>query len=435
MSPAAMDQPPLTYRRREEPEFDMRDEFLKACITRENTNSRRFSASNLTSFREEAKSFRHPTTISSTASSPGYTPKDHFDPSTYSFTAALKALQARSGSGSGSGWEYVYGNPLHSKWNEAERYICNPLSGQVPLECLSAKTLSGRSFPTSTRITKSAPLVFAHARLVQTRTTITHEEEEDEETPTSEMEPIQRIGRNGQMTRDVGTQSTPPYLSSGNTSPESAPPLKEIPLTSCEVVGGEPLSFHLKSKAMENQSRGQMKERALMKRLQEMDAEKAKHRIPIAQGLPLTTDKPEMVHKPPVKEQTKPMDIKLRTQQRASLRAGFNDLVAFKMSWLEYQQKQLEKMKKIIEEEEIKTLRKEMVPRAQLMPLFDRPFFPQSCVKLVLELNCYIYMVGCIRSNRPLTVPKEPSFYRRNYCSRNLYTFQQPLNQNMKPIK
>lgn len=31
----------------------------------------------------------------------------------------------------------------------------------------------------------------------------------------------------------------------------------------------------------------------------------------------------------------------------------------------------------MMEEEEIKMLRKEMVPRAQLMPLFDRPFFPQ----------------------------------------------------------
>lgn len=31
----------------------------------------------------------------------------------------------------------------------------------------------------------------------------------------------------------------------------------------------------------------------------------------------------------------------------------------------------------IIEEEEIRSLRKEMIPRAQLMPFFDRPFFPQ----------------------------------------------------------
>jgi hypothetical protein len=31
----------------------------------------------------------------------------------------------------------------------------------------------------------------------------------------------------------------------------------------------------------------------------------------------------------------------------------------------------------MIEEEEIRLLRKEMVPRAQLMPYFDKPFSPQ----------------------------------------------------------
>ena len=34
-------------------------------------------------------------------------------------------------------------------------------------------------------------------------------------------------------------------------------------------------------------------------------------------------------------------------------------------------------MKQMIEEEEVRLLRKEMIPRAQLMPFFDRPFFPQ----------------------------------------------------------
>lgn len=34
-------------------------------------------------------------------------------------------------------------------------------------------------------------------------------------------------------------------------------------------------------------------------------------------------------------------------------------------------------LEQIIEEEEIRMLRKEMIPRAQLMPFFDRPFFPQ----------------------------------------------------------
>ncbi|KAL6010793.1 hypothetical protein ACLOJK_001235 [Asimina triloba] len=257
-----------TRRRQEEPEFDVKDDFLKACLTREKTNSRRFSASNLTSYREEARSFRYQHNIvSSTASSPGYTSRDSFDPSTYSFTAAIKALQARSG----SGWECLSGNHLHSKWNEAERYICNPLSGQVPLECLSAKTLSGRSFATTIpSTTKSAPLLFSRSRLVQARTTITHEEDEDDDgdernssTPVGlavvglvvagKEQPVETIGRNGQMTRDVGTQSSPPYLSSSNASPGLAPPIKEIPLTSCELGGGEPLSFHLKSIHKEDQ--------------------------------------------------------------------------------------------------------------------------------------------------------------------------------------
>lgn len=50
---------------------------------------------------------------------------------------------------------------LNSKWNDAEKYISNPLSGEVPFECLSAKILSGRSFRNLTsRITLSAPLIY-----------------------------------------------------------------------------------------------------------------------------------------------------------------------------------------------------------------------------------------------------------------------------------
>ena len=72
---------------------------------------------------------------------------------------AYAALQARSG----YGWECLSpdGFALNSKWNEAEKYISNPLSGEVPMECLSAKTLSGRSFRSFTnRITMSAPLIY-----------------------------------------------------------------------------------------------------------------------------------------------------------------------------------------------------------------------------------------------------------------------------------
>jgi hypothetical protein len=76
------------------------------------------------------------------------------------------ALQARSVYKS---WECLSpdGFALNSKWNEAEKYICNPLSGEVPMECLSAKTLSGRLFQNSTtnRITMSAPLVFSSRQI------------------------------------------------------------------------------------------------------------------------------------------------------------------------------------------------------------------------------------------------------------------------------
>lgn len=80
------------------------------------------------------------------------------------------ALQARS---SYNSWESLSpeGFALNSKWYEAEKYICNPLSGEVPMECLSAKTLSARSFRNfRTRITMSAPLVYStNSRQLQDR--------------------------------------------------------------------------------------------------------------------------------------------------------------------------------------------------------------------------------------------------------------------------
>ncbi|PHT48352.1 hypothetical protein CQW23_12560 [Capsicum baccatum] len=63
---------------------------LKSKISRENTNSRRFSASYIGSFREDAKCFRSNIPISSTVSSPGYTLRDEIHPSTYSLTTVLK---------------------------------------------------------------------------------------------------------------------------------------------------------------------------------------------------------------------------------------------------------------------------------------------------------------------------------------------------------
>ncbi|KAH6755949.1 mental retardation GTPase activating protein [Perilla frutescens var. hirtella] len=66
---------------------------LKAPISRENSKLRRFSSSNFKSFREDHSCT---TTIStSTLSSPGYTIKEEIDPSTYSFTAALKEKEKK----------------------------------------------------------------------------------------------------------------------------------------------------------------------------------------------------------------------------------------------------------------------------------------------------------------------------------------------------
>ncbi|KAG4175081.1 hypothetical protein ERO13_A11G162400v2 [Gossypium hirsutum] len=196
-------------RNEEQPEFDLREWGLKARIRHENTVSRRYSGSYIRNFRENTSSFRSNFTISSTASSPGCSLKDGIDPSTYSFTTALKALQART----------VYnslecspeGFALNSKWNEAEKYICNPLSGEFPVECLSAKTLSGRSFrKLPNKITISAPLFYSSTTL---QDDIAHF-------------PIPETTAES-LTRDVGTQSTPPALSSGSLTPVSTPSILE----------------------------------------------------------------------------------------------------------------------------------------------------------------------------------------------------------------
>ncbi|GAB4827412.1 hypothetical protein Ancab_034297 [Ancistrocladus abbreviatus] len=219
-------------RRCKEPEFNLQEWHQRARISRENTSSRRFSASYIRSFREDTRSFRSNFTISSTASSPGYhLMKDEIDPSSYSFTAALKALQARSG----CVWEYLSpeGFALNSKWDEAERYICNPLSGEVPMECLSAKTLSGRSFRNmiASRITMSAPLVYS--KRVNSVPSMTAKEEDHKSqfrAPDKQM---------GSKARDVGTQSNPPEQSSCCPSPASPPSKPERSLKLCETKDGD----------------------------------------------------------------------------------------------------------------------------------------------------------------------------------------------------
>lgn len=75
-SPLAMEtQTSLDSRRNHDQ--DLKEWGVKArMISRDNTISRRFSSSHITSFREDAcKSFRSNITISSTASSPGYSLK------------------------------------------------------------------------------------------------------------------------------------------------------------------------------------------------------------------------------------------------------------------------------------------------------------------------------------------------------------------------
>ncbi|KAL1566578.1 hypothetical protein AAHA92_02175 [Salvia divinorum] len=207
----------------EDSDFNLKEWGVRARrISRENTKSRRFSASNLKSLREEAASFRSNATVSSTASSPGYTIREEIDPSTYSFTTALRALQAKTA----YAWEVQQprdGLILNSKWNEAEKYISNPLSGEVPLECLSAKTLSGRSFRgLATRISMSAPLIYPSQ--------IHHHDKP--RTFSSEAE---------KKTRDVGTQSTPIDLSSSSPTPAPTPSIEDRSrkILTSEAEGGE----------------------------------------------------------------------------------------------------------------------------------------------------------------------------------------------------
>ncbi|KAF2313650.1 hypothetical protein GH714_012581 [Hevea brasiliensis] len=143
---------------------------------------------------------------------------------------------------------------------------------------------------------------------------------------------------------------------------------------------------------LRTEQRGRKKEEEFMKKLQEMMAEEEKQRIPIAQGLPWTTDEPECLIKPLVRENTRPIDLKLHSDIRAVERAEFDQQVAEKLSLIEQYKMERERQQKMAEEEEISRLRKELVPKAQPMPYFDRPFIPR-------------------RSMKHPTVPKEPKFH------------------------
>ncbi|GJU72525.1 TPX2 protein [Tanacetum coccineum] len=143
---------------------------------------------------------------------------------------------------------------------------------------------------------------------------------------------------------------------------------------------------------LETEQRGRSKQEEFIKKVQEMMVEQEKQRIRVAQGLPWTTDEPECLAKPPVKDCTRPIDLVLHSDMRAMERAEFDHLVLEKLSAAEQYKLERERQQKLEEEEELRRLRKELVPKAQPMPYFDRPFVPK-------------------RSEKQPTMPKEPKFH------------------------
>ncbi|KAG2295291.1 hypothetical protein Bca52824_041960 [Brassica carinata] len=152
----------------------------------------------------------------------------------------------------------------------------------------------------------------------------------------------------------------------------------------------------LKPFKLRTEERGRMKEEEFAKKLQEMAMEEEKMRIPKAQGLPWTTDEPESLVKPHVKDITIPEDLKLHSDIRAMERAEFDYQVAEKMSRIEQYKAELEEQQKVAEEEELRRLRKELIPKAQPMPYFDRPFIPR-------------------RSSKHPTIPRDPKFHKTQH--------------------
>ncbi|KAL7100994.1 hypothetical protein ACP275_08G029400 [Erythranthe tilingii] len=154
----------------------------------------------------------------------------------------------------------------------------------------------------------------------------------------------------------------------------------------------QPKATSQKPFMLKTEERGRSKEEEFMKKLQQMLEEEEKMRIPIAQGLPWTTDEPECLVKPQVKENTRPVDLVLYSDMRAVERSEFDHQVAMKMNLIKQYRMERERQQKLAEEEEIKRLRKVLVPKAQPLPYFDRPFVPR-------------------RSMKQPTVPKEPKFH------------------------
>ncbi|PKA47244.1 hypothetical protein AXF42_Ash017189 [Apostasia shenzhenica] len=96
--------------------------------------------------------------------------------------------------------------------------------------------------------------------------------------------------------------------------------------------------------------REEVKEQAFVRKVQGFVAlDQAKHHFHAAQSLaPLTADKkPQNLLKLSAKEQTKPVNFKLHTEERAARRAGFNHLVASKISSMEILRRFEEKIEKV----------------------------------------------------------------------------------------
>ncbi|KMZ73601.1 TPX2 (Targeting protein for Xklp2) family protein [Zostera marina] len=142
---------------------------------------------------------------------------------------------------------------------------------------------------------------------------------------------------------------------------------------------------------LRTENRGRLKEEEFQRKLREMLNEEEKKRIPVAQRLPWTTDEPECLVKPAVKETSEPIDILLHSDVRAVERAEFDQYIEKRMELNEQRKVEIERQRKLEEEEMVRRLRKDAVPKAQPMPYFDRPFVPK-------------------RSSRQITVPKEPTF-------------------------
>ncbi|XP_031500849.1 uncharacterized protein LOC116264654 isoform X2 [Nymphaea colorata] len=235
---------------------------LQACTTGDHgrgsgrSTSVNISAEILKSIRE-SRSFRHatiPDAVSSPASA-GCISKNQIAPSTYCFTEALKAIQqTRCGSGRESmvPIRFLERKVLNSKWDEAEKYISNPLSGEVPIQCLSscvtAETWPERAHdrPRSSvrSISKSAPLP----------TPTSYQRVEPHPVPTiSEIKKVtfSEVGqlkrRNGSWMRDVGTQITPLDCSSSSPSITSAP-LEDERSESFRLMGRRCFIFQRKPK-------------------------------------------------------------------------------------------------------------------------------------------------------------------------------------------